>query len=133
MKREAISIPQSGTDRGHGPETSTPAASATTPTAALTIEQFLQRLAERMEMGPQPAPLLIDGKELARLLGVSPGTIERMKAAGELPAHVVLSGNCHRWNREEIRRWVEAGCPPQKEWRARQGAGDRGRTARAPA
>jgi predicted DNA-binding transcriptional regulator AlpA len=120
---------QGGADRGQGqhdrrggPETSTP--------AALTVEQILQRLAERLQPAEPPSSL-IDAKELARLLSVSLGTLERMKAANDLPAHIVLSGNCHRWDRGEIERWIAARCPPRREWEGRAGGGDRGRATRA--
>ena len=35
---------------------------------------------------PPPAPLLIDRLEAARLLGVSPGTIDNLRKRGELPS-----------------------------------------------
>ena len=115
-----------------GPEADTPATPAAglpdpvrlpiEPGTAKGLEDVLRRLAERL----QPAdPLLIDARKLAGLLDVSLGTVERMKAAGDLPAHVVVSGNCHRWRLEEIRRWVEAGCPPRKQWEALNGRAGR--------
>jgi predicted DNA-binding transcriptional regulator AlpA len=67
-------------------------------------------------------PLLIDIKELARLLGISRATAERMKAAGRLPSPIILSAGCHRWRLEEIRDFVKAGCPPRREFEARQQA-----------
>ena len=35
---------------------------------------------------PTPLPLLIDRREAARLLGVSPGTIDNLRTRGELPS-----------------------------------------------
>jgi len=35
---------------------------------------------------PAVAPLLIDRREAARLLGVSPGTIDNLRLSGELPS-----------------------------------------------
>jgi predicted DNA-binding transcriptional regulator AlpA len=66
-----------------------------------------------------PEPLLIGLRELARLLGVSKATAERMKAAGRLPRPLELSSGCHRWRLSEVRQWVEAGAPPRREWEAR--------------
>lgn len=33
-----------------------------------------------------PSPLLVDRREAARLLGVSPGTIDNLRIRGELPS-----------------------------------------------
>ncbi len=63
-------------------------------------------------------PLLIDISQLARLLGVSKPTVERLKAAGKLPRHVIVSAGCHRWRRAEVEAWVRAGCPDAATWAA---------------
>jgi hypothetical protein len=36
--------------------------------------------------GAVPAPLAVDRREAARLLGVSPGTIDNLRARGDLPS-----------------------------------------------
>jgi predicted DNA-binding transcriptional regulator AlpA len=59
---------------------------------------------------------LIDIGQLGKLLSLSRPTLERMKAAGQLPRHLVLSGNAHRWKLSEIRAWILAGAPPLAEW-----------------
>ena len=38
-----------------------------------------------------PAPLLVDRREAARLLGVSPGTVDNLRLRGELPSVKLLS------------------------------------------
>jgi hypothetical protein len=50
-----------------------------------------------------------------------------MKAARRLPAHVELSRGCHRWRREELAAWIEAGCPARREWEALRSARRSGR------
>lgn len=82
------------------------------------------RLAGRPEAKPEPA--LIDLADLASLLGISRATAERMKSGAKLPPHLVLSANCHRWRRLEVLSWIEAGCPPKREWLARTGRGRAG-------
>ncbi|MDA0591538.1 MAG: hypothetical protein O2820_06220 [Planctomycetota bacterium] len=52
--------------------------------------------------------LLIDARELARLLSVSLATCHRMKAAGKLPRELALSRGCVRWRRETVERWLVA-------------------------
>jgi predicted DNA-binding transcriptional regulator AlpA len=53
--------------------------------------------------------LLIDARELARLLSVSAATLHRMKAAGKIgPRSLALSRGCVRWRRETVERWIAA-------------------------
>jgi predicted DNA-binding transcriptional regulator AlpA len=84
--------------------------------------QTVARLADRPEAGG-PQPLLIGLAELAQLLGISRASAERMKASARLPRHVVLSGQMHRWRREDVEEWVRLGCPSRREFEARTGRG----------
>lgn len=53
--------------------------------------------------------LLVDARELARLLAVSPATLFRMKAAGKVgPRELALSRGCIRWRRDSVERWLAA-------------------------
>lgn len=54
--------------------------------------------------------------DLGHLLRLSRTTLQRMLAAGRLPAPLKLSKACSRWHREEIERWVRAGCPDRAAW-----------------
>jgi predicted DNA-binding transcriptional regulator AlpA len=74
---------------------------------------------------PATDPILIDWKRFAELLDVSRATFDRMKAAGKLPRHIELSRGCHRWRLSVVRAWIEGGCPPIKEWEARNANGRR--------
>ena len=42
-------------------------------------------------------------------------SIETEKVVTELPAPVTVSAS-RRWRLSEIREWIEAGCPCQREW-----------------
>lgn len=53
-----------------------------------------------------PQPLLIDAKQVAKLLGVSDKTVQRMRDAGKLPPPKRL-GRLIRWRYDDIRRFVE--------------------------
>ena len=44
-----------------------------------------------MSVNPTPAPLLVDRREAARLLGISPGTIDNLRLSGQLPSVKLLS------------------------------------------
>ena len=48
---------------------------------------------------------------LAAVLATSPKTVRRLDAAGKLPQPVRV-GRGLRWSRDEIARWLAAGCPP---------------------
>lgn len=60
---------------------------------------------------PEDQGRLIDSKEAAKLLKVSPRTLWRMQTSGDMPAPIRL-GRAVRWSAEVLKKWVEAGCPP---------------------
>jgi len=67
----------------------------------------------------EPSPsFLIDAKILAQLLSVSEATIWRWDSGGRLPQAVKPSPGVKRWRREEIREWIDVGCPCRKDWEA---------------
>jgi excisionase family DNA binding protein len=55
-------------------------------------------------------PLLISAGQLAGMLNVTRRALWRLRSSGRLPRPVTL-GRSVRWNRDEIRGWVEQGCP----------------------
>lgn len=63
------------------------------------------------------ASVLIDARELARMLSVSKPTIWRMKEAGKLPKEISLTAQCVRWRLRTgdaatgVLDWIDAGCP----------------------
>lgn len=64
------------------------------------------------EKPPEDQGLLIDSKQAARLLKVSPRTLWQMQSTGRMPAPVRI-GRAVRWSLDVLKRWVEAGCPEQ--------------------
>lgn len=52
------------------------------------------------------APLLVDRREAARLLGVSPGTIDNLRVRGELPSVKIAARRL--FDVDDLRRLVEA-------------------------
>lgn len=63
---------------------------------------------------------LLTAERLAALLGISTRTLWRLRSAGRLPRPIKLGGSV-RWRGDVVRRWIERGCPPQKEWEAYSG------------
>ena len=60
-------------------------------------------------------PLLLTAKQLAALLSLSVRSVWRLDEKGELPARLLIGGAV-RWDDEEVRRWIRAGCPNRKRW-----------------
>lgn len=56
------------------------------------------------------SPLLIDVAEAARLTGLSPRTVWRYASSGRFPSPLRVGGR-RLWNRAELIRWVNSGCP----------------------
>jgi predicted DNA-binding transcriptional regulator AlpA len=64
-------------------------------------------------------PLLLSAKQAAFLSGKSLRTWRAWDSAGWIPRPVRI-GRSTLWRSDELRRWVEAGCPRRAEWEARQ-------------
>ncbi|HJZ56430.1 MAG TPA: hypothetical protein VKE74_15805 [Gemmataceae bacterium] len=66
---------------------------------------------------PSGLPLLVDLRELSRLLARSEASLLRDVEAGRVPAPVKV-GRSTRWRRAEIESWIAAGCPASASSRA---------------
>jgi len=66
-------------------------------------------------MGSDNRKLLISATELADLLGVNKSTVWSWHSSGRIPLPVRLGGTT-RWRTEEIRQWIDAGCPARARW-----------------
>ncbi len=71
---------------------------------------------------PVPAPLVVDARGLAAMLGVSERQINRLDSGGKIPSSIPL-GRCKRWSVEELRAWIAAGGPPRSRWNLGSGVG----------
>jgi len=67
-------------------------------------------------------PLLIGSSQAAAMCGVSRSTWWSLHSAGKVPVPVHLGGRT-LWNIEELRRWVEMGCPSRERWTALEAVG----------
>lgn len=56
--------------------------------------------------GAAPAPLLVDRREAARRLGVSPGTIDNLRTRGELPSVKIAARRLY--DVADLRRFIDA-------------------------
>lgn len=66
-------------------------------------------------------PVLINVNELAQMLSVSVRSLWRIHGAGGVPLSVRLGGRIVRWDKGEIFRWIEAGCPSWMKWQVLRG------------
>jgi predicted DNA-binding transcriptional regulator AlpA len=62
--------------------------------------------------------LLLSAAESAELLGMSRASFWALHASGRVPLPVRLGARMTRWRRDELLRWVEAGCPARLRWQA---------------
>ena len=78
------------------------------------LHQLEQRLVERLDGLVQPpvtkfTPDLLTTRDLASYLRVSPRTVQRRAAAGELPPPISVSSRRARWRRCDIDEWLDRG------------------------
>jgi predicted DNA-binding transcriptional regulator AlpA len=66
-------------------------------------------------------PLLISAAAAAQMCGRSVASWWRDHSAGRIPAPLKLGGRTF-WRAEELRRWIEVGCPPRKLWEGLRGS-----------
>lgn len=66
-----------------------------------------------------PSPLLVSAKVAAAACGKSLRTWRAWDSAGWIPRPVRI-GRSTLWRTDELRAWVEAGCPRREEWEARR-------------
>ena len=60
-------------------------------------------------------PTLVDAATVARLLSISASSFWKLNAEGVVPAPLRF-GRITRWNKEELRCWVNSGCPSRFRW-----------------
>jgi len=66
-----------------------------------------------------PAPLLLTAKQAAKTCSKSLRTWRMWDSAGWIPQPIRI-GRSTLWRADELRQWVDAGCPRREEWEARQ-------------
>jgi len=54
---------------------------------------------------------LMNVKQLAAILNISPRRIWAMRSSGQMPLPVKLGGSI-RWKKQEMLDWIQEGCPP---------------------
>lgn len=67
--------------------------------------------------GTDNADILLNVDEAATMCRMSRSMFYRLCAERKTPRKVKL-GRLSRWRRQELRDWMQAGCPDQKRWEA---------------
>jgi predicted DNA-binding transcriptional regulator AlpA len=81
-------------------------------------EEIEMDAARQMRMPDDEAnTLLVTAKQASRMCGKSLRTWRTWDAAGMIPQPVRI-GRSTLWRLDELRRWVDAGCPRRDEWEA---------------
>ena len=75
----------------------------------------LRALPGELPADPAAAPLVVDARRLALLLGSGLRSVRTWDAAGKLPAPVRIGGRVV-WRVDEIRAWLAAGAPDRSTW-----------------
>jgi predicted DNA-binding transcriptional regulator AlpA len=66
------------------------------------------------------APLLLTAQQSAAACGKSVRTWRSWQSLGLIPAPVRV-GKAVLWRADELRRWIDAGCPRRAEWEVLHG------------
>ncbi len=69
---------------------------------------------------PSPECLALPAADVAKLLTISERHLWALHSSGRLPRPIRL-GRSVRWNHDELRRWLDAGCPDRATWEANRG------------
>ena len=72
----------------------------------------------------QTSPLLVAAPEAALLCSVSERTWRKYDRCGRVPSPLRW-GKRRLWSVEELRRWIEAGCPSRDRWESLPAANTR--------
>lgn len=67
----------------------------------------------------EASTLLVTAKQAAQMCGKSLRTWRTWDSAGMIPQPVRI-GRSTLWRLDELRQWVDAGCPRRAEWEARR-------------
>jgi hypothetical protein len=89
------------------------------PRPALLPLSQIQESDAKAPRGAAGELLLVDAREAAAMCGISPASWHRYKAAGKTPAPVLLGGRV-LYRLEDLRLWVDLGCPDREEFEARK-------------
>lgn len=73
------------------------------------------KLENREKIAVSSQAELLSASESAALCGVSVRQWWRWDSSGKIPAAVKI-GSTKRWRRDELRQWIDAGCPLRMEW-----------------
>ena len=65
-------------------------------------------------------PLLVSASNAAAMVGVSRSLFYQMLNSGRLPVRGIRFGRKRLYRVQELKNWVDAGCPPRSHWEVKQ-------------
>ncbi|MBW2605332.1 MAG: helix-turn-helix domain-containing protein [Deltaproteobacteria bacterium] len=60
--------------------------------------------------------LLLKTDEAAKFLSIGRTLLYRLSQEGQIGPRPIKLGDCTLWSYDELKRWVESGCPGRTEW-----------------
>ena len=84
-------------------------------TGTVCHNELHERGTESPTTGDSDETLLVPAETVAKMLSISVRSLWRLLSAGRLVPPVRL-GRSVRWRVTEVRRWIDAGCPPPSEF-----------------
>jgi predicted DNA-binding transcriptional regulator AlpA len=79
---------------------------------------------------PGPTPLLVGGREAARMIGLSNAGFYRLRASGGFGPTPIKLGGRVLFRVSEITEWVSANCPDRRAWLASRAVASRAASRR---
>jgi excisionase family DNA binding protein len=66
------------------------------------------------------APALMTSAELSAELQISERTVRRLEITGKIGPAPINIGRAVRYRREDVAKWIAAGCPARANWAGRR-------------
>jgi predicted DNA-binding transcriptional regulator AlpA len=70
---------------------------------------------------PTADPLLIPVSGVCRLLSISRSSFFSLRSAGRIPLQQIRLSTKLLYRADEVRNWVQAGCPAMEKWQQMKG------------
>ena len=70
-----------------------------------------------------PDRLALTATEAAARMGICRAQFWKLHSAGKVPMPVYLGTKAPRWRLDELRQWLDAGCPDRQTWQRRKAGG----------
>lgn len=74
----------------------------------------------KRDQGWENGPLAVTDQEVAKLLQISQRHLWNLDRDGKIGPRPIRLGKSRRWPLDEVRDWLNAGCPDRATWEAKR-------------